>query len=106
MIDVGAFCIDRDNSGFTQFFAAAAECRSRDGGASRGRRLCSGGEWYLGCSTGSLLFTSGITDEWVDSWPAINGPLVMNSDPLAPNGPCTFNTNAAVTASRLYRCCQ
>jgi Collagen triple helix repeat (20 copies) len=106
MVDLGATCIDRNNRPHTQFFAAVAECRSRDGGGSRGRRLCSVGEWYLGCTSGNLLYNEGTTDEWVDSWPAINGPLVLNSDPGAPNGPCTFNANAAVTAFRLYRCCQ
>ena len=106
MVDVGAFCIDINNRDFTQFFAAAAECRNRDGGSGRGRRLCSAGEWHLGCTGGALLFPNGTTDEWVDSWPAVNGPLVMNSDPLAPNGPCTFNTSAGVTSFRLYRCCQ
>jgi hypothetical protein len=106
MVDAGAFCIDVNNHDLAQFFAAAAECRSRDGGGGRGRRLCSAGEWYLGCASGSLLFSSGTTDEWVDNWPTLNGPLVMNSDPLAPNGPCTFNANAGVTSFRLYRCCQ
>ncbi len=105
MEDMGAFCIDRDNRTFTQFFAAASECRSRDGGGSRGRVLCSAAQWYLGCVSGQLLFSSGdLTGEWVDNWPTINGPLTMGPGPY-PAG-CTANANAGVTSFRLYRCCQ
>lgn len=105
MVDMGSFCIDRDNQGFQQFFLAIDECRARDGGGSRGRSLCSPAQWYLGCVSGQLLFTQGDNiGEWVDNYSANNGPHTMGPGPYP--GGCTGDVSAGETNFRFYRCCQ
>jgi hypothetical protein len=104
MTDMGSFCIDTNNRGVEQFFPALDFCRSRDGGGSRGRNLCTVGQWYLGCVSGQLLYPEGEGVEWVDAWPAVNGPLIMGGGPY-PAG-CTTNVSTGVATFRNFRCCQ